>query len=143
MTYRDRRWVMPVGVTTAMREHRGATCREAEDKLLECAEKYGALAKTLHQAKRERDDAQEQYRLEQEARKNTQMDFLKVRQERNEAQAEVERLRAGLVGVTTALVWASGSPDFGQGGQAEVGWQTVAAPELTRAHALLAVQKGR
>ena len=55
-------------------------------------------------------------------------------------QAERERdgARAVLASVTAALVWASGSPDFRSGGQAEAEWRSVAQPEIDRANALLA-----
>lgn len=58
--------------------------------------------------------------------------------------AENERLRAGYAAATTALakveaerdalrdalIWTTGSPDFGHGGEAHLGWLRVVAPVL-------------
>lgn len=44
--------------------------------------------------------------------------------------AELQRENGAL---REALIWASGSPDFGPGGQARKGWLKVAAP-LIKGH---------
>ena len=47
---------------------------------------------------------------------------------------EIEVLEALLRQVEEALIWTSGSPDFGPGGQAEQGWNRLCRPLIQAIH---------
>ena len=48
--------------------------------------------------------------------------------------AHIEVLEALLRQVEEALIWTSGSPDFGPGGQAEQGWNRLCRPLIQAIH---------
>ena len=50
--------------------------------------------------------------------------------QRDELRDEGVRLRAKVVALEDALVWCSGSADFGEGGKARKGWLLICAPLL-------------